>query len=501
MPDFIHDSENNAQESIWESIGQLDDLFSHHLKGTDASNELRSILATKFHIHSCTLFSYDLESKKLYDLLQQAPIEFNIQTPFLANLDDFLKSGGAQIFHSDLQDMSWVYTRIQEDRVMILVLEERMELPTEKIYQLKGILKIWYMRVQILISEARRKRLLNQISQFRDIGLTLAGTHRLEEVLIKILHTAIDLVDAEKGHIMVYEETTGDLQVKVAKGFGTPETDRLINEGKIRLEGLKVGEGIQGKVFATRRAMHFSEKNPLLGSTVLDHLSVICVPLAMNDEAFGVLHITNKKDFAPFEESDLDIINILATNVAAVLNKHKLFKRSSQDHLTGLANRAYFEEKAQSELNRCRRYKHPFSLMILDVDFFKKVNDTWGHLIGDEVLKMVATRLKNSLRNDIDLSARYGGEEFVILLPETEEQNAMVVAERVRTAIESNVMIRGEEEIRVTISSGITQARDTDESLEQVYERADLALYHSKSNGRNQANIFVAETMSEIKPK
>ncbi len=163
MDDFTPNSEEKIQDKIWKSIGQLEDLFSTHVQGKEASSELRNILLSKFNISSCSLFTYDLKTEKLYDMLQQAPIEFNIQTPFLSDLDNFLTSDGAHIFHSDRKDMSWIYTKVSPAEVMILIVEKNFQLDEAKVWELKGILKIWYMKIQVIISEKRRHRLLEQI--------------------------------------------------------------------------------------------------------------------------------------------------------------------------------------------------------------------------------------------------------------------------------------------------------------------------------------------------
>ena len=485
-------NKQNLEDQDWEVIGGLDFLFGEKLNSDSYGNEIKAILIREFNLNSFTLFSYDFKTKIIYDMIEGTPLEYNLDAPFLTtiNSDSFMPNS-IEVFKSHESNNSWLYCQVNPTRILTLVFEDLVDVDEKTLLKIRGVLRVWYLRLQYFQSRKKRERLLEQITQFRSIGESLAKSHRLEDILTRILNTAIKLVDAEKGHIMVYNEESNELKVKIAKGFGSPQTDKLINEGKIKLEGLQIGEGIQGQVFQSRRAMRISEQNPLLGSTVGDHLSVICVPLAMNDEVFGVLHITNKKNWAPFEESDLDIINILATNVAAVLNKQKLFKRSSQDHLTGLANRGFFEEKAKSELSRSLRYKNPFSLLMVDVDFFKRVNDSYGHLVGDEVLKFVSTKLQSNLRTDIDLPARFGGEEFVIILPETDSSGALIVAERIRKSIETAVIIKNENTISVTVSIGITQVREGEpDDLAILYERADLALYWAKEHGRNQCNIY-----------
>ncbi len=168
--------------------------------------------------------------------------------------------------------------------------------------------------------------------------------------------------------------------------------------------------------------------------------------------------------------------------------ENELFEKASTDPLTGLFNRRQFETMARKEISKSWRYKTPCSILMTDIDFFKKINDTYGHQAGDEVLKNVAYHLKANLR-DTDVLARFGGEEFVILLAQTEDAVSMIVAERLRESIENSVTRFGNHEINVTISIGVAPAKYFD-SLDNCIKGADEALYQSKNNGRNRVTIY-----------
>ncbi|WP_420738119.1 GGDEF domain-containing protein [Bradyrhizobium japonicum] len=165
------------------------------------------------------------------------------------------------------------------------------------------------------------------------------------------------------------------------------------------------------------------------------------------------------------------------------------------DPLTGIFNRRQFETLARSELVRTQRYVRPLSVLIVDIDFFKRVNDTFGHHVGDLVLKMVATSLKSAKR-DPDLVARIGGEEFAILLPESNLEAAGVGAERLRSMIHANSLAIGEERLNLTISIGVAEASLTTPSIDAILRDADQALYRAKANGRNQ--VCLAKPPSRI---
>ncbi|MCL1893689.1 MAG: GGDEF domain-containing protein [Holophagaceae bacterium] len=166
------------------------------------------------------------------------------------------------------------------------------------------------------------------------------------------------------------------------------------------------------------------------------------------------------------------------------------------DTLTGLPNRHHFFEVAIAEHTRSRRYKKTFSIIMLDIDYFKKVNDTYGHFVGDLVLQAVAEQLQKSLR-ETDFPGRYGGEEFIALLPETSIAEAQLVAERIRHNIQDKDLIFDDRQIKVTASLGIYNFGSFDEaddvagqSIDEIIDKADKALYSAKNKGRNRVETY-----------
>jgi diguanylate cyclase (GGDEF)-like protein len=161
---------------------------------------------------------------------------------------------------------------------------------------------------------------------------------------------------------------------------------------------------------------------------------------------------------------------------------------ASIDPLTGLYNRRQFENLAHAELSRSQRHLRPCAFLMIDIDHFKLVNDTYGHEMGDWVLKMVATILLSAKR-DADVVARYGGEEFVIMLPETTLAAAATVAERIRSKVFANALTIAESELSLTISLGISAATASSSGVESILRHADRALYEAKQTGRNRVCI------------
>jgi diguanylate cyclase (GGDEF)-like protein len=159
------------------------------------------------------------------------------------------------------------------------------------------------------------------------------------------------------------------------------------------------------------------------------------------------------------------------------------------DALTGLGNRRYFDETLRREMARTKRNGSPLSLVLLDIDFFKKINDVYGHTMGDVVLKELATLILSNLRQ-CDWIARYGGEEYALILPDTPCLEALKLLERLRVLVERQVFARNHAPLKITVSLGITQYDVKRHTLESLVAEADEALYEAKHHGRNQVRVY-----------
>lgn len=172
----------------------------------------------------------------------------------------------------------------------------------------------------------------------------------------------------------------------------------------------------------------------------------------------------------------------------------KLVRLSNTDALTGLPNRRYLDETLDHEWDRCKRYQHSLAVLLLDIDHFKRVNDTYGHPAGDDCIAETARRISAGLRHPSDQAARYGGEEFCLFLPETDEAGALTVAERIRTLMASSVVMAQGQALNLTISIGLRVLIPNDNiPLSQCLHEADLALYQAKRQGRNRSEIYSPE--------
>lgn len=225
--------------------------------------------------------------------------------------------------------------------------------------------------------------------------------------------------------------------------------------------------------------------------------SVMALPFPLDDEKAGVFLLRRTVDTPMFDAADVQFAEtVVKSGVAAIqrahaiestrADNHRLEALAQTDPLTQLVNRRALTIRLVTEMERVRRYNAPLAMLLVDLDHFKLVNDTYGHLAGDDVLFGVASLLQRAVRS-VDLVARYGGEEFVIVLPETGMQGAVSFAERVRDKMAAHRFpVAGGQEIHLTASIGVaTYPSAQVESAEDLFRAADAALYRAKGSGRN----------------
>jgi two-component system cell cycle response regulator len=181
------------------------------------------------------------------------------------------------------------------------------------------------------------------------------------------------------------------------------------------------------------------------------------------------------------------VFKFLSEGSVDTIYHEELYKQATLDPLTKIYNRKHFNGEIESEVARARRYGRPLSFLMMDIDFFKKVNDTWGHSAGDYVLKTVASAMKDTLRAQ-DILARFGGEEFALILPETNNENAFALAEKLRVKIEKTVFEYEGTKIAVTISIGVATLKTAHAGPDDLLAEADKNLYVAKDAGRNRVS-------------
>jgi diguanylate cyclase (GGDEF)-like protein len=226
-------------------------------------------------------------------------------------------------------------------------------------------------------------------------------------------------------------------------------------------------------------------------ATLKSHLTL---PLAVEGEILGCVSINSHQPNV-FDAQKLQFFSVIGYQMAASL-KHlqrlsSVKKEAIHDTLTGIVNRRYFEERLKTETQKAFSSHSNLSIIMIDIDHFKRVNDTFGHAGGDKVLRDVASLLKNSVRRQDDMVARYGGEEFVLILPGAPLDATSMIADRIRRSIENTPFDIGQAQIHLTISLGVSSfPTHQAKSKEELVKMADTALYGAKRGGRNQVCVF-----------
>ncbi|SNB46798.1 sensor domain-containing diguanylate cyclase [Geobacter sp. DSM 9736] len=329
---------------------------------------------------------------------------------------------------------------------------------------------------------------IQELNDIIGVARTVVSTLDLDKVLDAVLHNAMQFMNMPAGMLEVYNETTGEMIPHVHSGL-SPEfvaNDRWRISARTDL--------------VTKRAMHDGRIHHIAaiapGTDGADALlkenirSLVCVPLLLQGRPLGVLYLY---DFQPreLEQRQLDLLGIFASFAVMSIDNASLHTRTKRmaitDALTGIYNNRYFKQVFPYELSRARRYGKPLSLIMMDIDHFKQLNDTYGHPKGDQVLATLGKVLSGSLRA-ADFSFRYGGEEFAVLLPETRIEGAFLVAESLREKIRKSVSpVLGEAvDQQVTVSLGVACYPNDANTPELLLKHADSCLYKAKKQGRNR---------------
>ena len=334
-------------------------------------------------------------------------------------------------------------------------------------------------------------------------GIMLASAANTEQTLALIMQSAIGLMGMSAGTLALYDEEHGTMQTKVVMGFDKTKSAPVNFEWKVRPKGLTnhILSSERPTVIEDMSRESTFDTAPLLD---LGIRSLIAVPLKVEGKIMGILYVD---DFTPrkFTEREINTLNLLAAQAAAAIDKAILLDKAETlavtDELTKLYNHRYFLRTLEKEIKRAKRYGDELTLLMIDVDYFKNYNDTWGHLKGNLVLKTVADILSHSARES-DIVARYGGEEFSVIISNAEEGQAAIVAERIRQEVYDHPF-PGEEKQpggHLTISVGLATFPFDASEPTHLIECADKALYRSKALGRNIVTTF-RKTAHEPAPR
>ncbi len=334
---------------------------------------------------------------------------------------------------------------------------------------------------------ADRRKTIQSLSDLGSFDARL----RLGALCSNLLEQTTQILGAEQGSLMVHNEEKNELIVMAMKG---------INPSLFSLFNARPGEGIAGKVYEDGLPLLVEDAKEDQG---IHHTarpryktdSFVIVPLKKEGQTTGVISIADKENGRPFSEEDLDLLQAMGSFITMAMDRSELHEKAEElkeisitDPLTGLLNRRYFQERLLEEIERCKRHGLPVCLIMVDIDDFKQVNDTYGHLTGDEAIKSLAATLRKTIRS-MDVASRYGGEEFTVILPQTSKEDAHLIAKRLCSSFSAE----GTTQLGIpglTISVGLSSFPEDAETINGLIDSADRALYQAKHSGKNQVIVY-----------
>lgn len=342
------------------------------------------------------------------------------------------------------------------------------------------------MSIDPLLLNALERR-NRELEVLIEIGKALTSTLDLEAVLNLIMDQVSRLLKSRAWSLLLRDEQSGVLTFEIAV---SPVVEQL--------KGIRLGrgQGVAGWVAEhgeslliadVRQDQRFSAKVDQAAKFVTH--SLICVPIRSRDRVLGVIELVNGLDERPFTDADLQILSTIADYAAIAIENARNFKRISElvitDDLTGLYNSRHLHTLLDEEIERVNRFGGKLSLIFIDLDFFKQVNDTRGHIVGSRTLTEIGQLIKGNIRK-VCKAARYGGDEFVIILPNTGKEGAVTLANRLHKVFREHAFHdESSKPFHLTASFGLATYPDDAGSKEELVRLADRAMYRVKESTRD----------------
>jgi diguanylate cyclase (GGDEF)-like protein len=328
---------------------------------------------------------------------------------------------------------------------------------------------------------------LSEVAVFHELGKALTSSLQLDQVLRTIMQKVEEFLHPDTWSLLLMDEAKQELYFEIATG----EASAALKDIRIKL-----GQGIAGWVAQTgevvivpdtsKDSRFFSQVDE---KTKMETRSIVAVPVRFRDRALGVIELINCVGPDGFGERDLALLEVLADFAAIAMENARHVQRIHEltitDDCTTLYNARHLNFVLETEIYRSQRYNYEFSLIFIDLDHFKNINDTYGHLTGTRLLADIGNMVKSSCRL-IDFAFRYGGDEFVVLLPQTGKENAFVVARRLHKRIrESTWLEETGINVRITASVGVASYPADSRDKSKLLSLADEAMYLVKNTTRD----------------
>ncbi|MCB9135515.1 MAG: GAF domain-containing protein [Anaerolineales bacterium] len=428
---------------------------------TTSSAAAEDVLAG--HIHrtpDLTLETQFLAEKRLYESGVRSRLNIPLQTS-----DGVIGS----------LNLTWdVPNGYQNDQILILT-------------QIADAIALAVQKSRLYEMQAER---VNKLDELRTAIAAISSQLEIQKLYDTLLEKAVALIGAAGGELGIYSEEEKILVISACHNM----------DKDYRGAYIALGDGILGHVAKTQQPLylrdyrtwegHFSQfdEGPWIGA--------IASPISTKEKLLGVIGLVETRADHVFSKSDLQILTLYTDHVAITLENARLFQEvqtlATVDELTKIKNRRRLFELGQIEFDRARRHKFPLSAVMIDIDHFKRVNDTYGHAAGDHVMRILSQRCQQEIRK-ADIFGRYGGEEFTIILPHTLAADALNLAERLRSRIAQMPFETERGEIPITISLGVASLTDDIPDLASLIDRADTALLVAKNSGRNRIVMYGPE--------
>lgn len=355
----------------------------------------------------------------------------------------------------------------------------------------------------------KTQRILNNIQILYEFHQELANINDIKELCRQTIRNAVRAVKAQKGNLMLMNRTTGKLELTVAWGYLDESILEGINSGRIETKTFEIGEGVAGQAALQRKPVVINNRDEIPQVGTFETHCICSVPVLNGGQLEGVMNFTNKvhierdgsavlDSLGRYTREDVSLLQGIADQSAVSLHKSRLYSASITDRLTGLNNARYFEDSYYEYVAKAVVESKPLTLALLDIDHFKKFNDTYGHKAGDYILRSVALLFAECRRVEgQDVAYRYGGEEFCMVLQNTPATEALPIFEKFRKSIEELDFEYGGEKLKVTVSVGLAQTGLHSNDPRALFNHSDDALYECKRGGRNQVRICSKEMDSD----